>query len=248
GYSLQIYFDFSGYSDMAIGLGLFFGVRLPVNFNSPYRAKSIIEFWRRWHMTLSAFLRDYVYIPLGGSKCGSSFRLRNIFLTMLIGGVWHGAAWTFVIWGAIHASLITLNHAARLFLPQLDRMTGAVANGVKRAALLSAVMLAWVYFRADGIGAAHVVLAGLFTPIDAYTPDPMILALMTFAAALALFAPNSLEVTGYTEAIDKPLPQPAARDVRLLRLTPMAAAATAIMLAGGLAVAWRPAVFIYFNF
>ncbi len=248
GYSLQIYFDFSGYCDMAIGLGLMLGVRLPVNFNSPYRARSIIDFWRRWHMTLSAFLRDYVYVPLGGNKGGRIFRLRNIFLTMLIGGVWHGAAWTFVIWGAIHAALITANHAARLWLPQMDHWRGWVADGVKRTALLAAVMFAWVYFRADSVGAANAVLASLADPGGVYAPDPYIIALMAFASALALFSPNSLEVAGYVEALDKPFPREASPGAHLLRPTPLAAAATAIMLAAGLAVAWRPAIFIYFNF
>lgn len=248
GYTLQIYFDFSGYCDMAIGLGLMLGVRLPVNFNSPYRSKSIIEFWRRWHMTLSAFLRDYVYIPLGGNRGGEFFRLRNIFLTMLIGGIWHGAAWTFVIWGAIHASLITANHAARLWLPQLDRMQGPVAGALKQAALLAAIMIAWVFFRADGLNAAKMVIGGLIEPAGFYAPDPYVLALMTFAASLALFAPNALEVAGYVEALDKPFPRETAPGARSLRPTPIAAGATAIMLAAGLAVAWRPAVFIYFNF
>lgn len=248
GYTLQIYFDFSGYCDMAIGLGLMLGVRLPVNFNSPYRSRSIIEFWRRWHMTLSAFLRDYVYIPFGGNRGGEFFRLRNIFLTMLIGGVWHGAAWTFVIWGAIHASLITANHAARLWLPLLDRMQGPVAGAIKQAALLAAVMIAWVFFRADGLAAAKAVIGGLLEPVGAFEPDPYVLALMAFAAALALFAPNALDVAGYVEALDKPLPRKTAPGARILRPTPMAATATAIMLAAGLAVAWRPAIFIYFNF
>jgi len=248
GYTLQIYFDFSGYCDMAIGLGLMLGVRLPVNFNSPYRAKSIIEFWRRWHMTLSAFLRDYIYIPLGGNKGGEAFRLRNIFLTMLIGGVWHGAAWTFVIWGAIHASLITANHAARLYLPQLNRLNGAFAGALKQAALLLAVMVAWVYFRADGVGAAHEILKGLISSTGSYAPDPYIVALMVFAGALALFAPNSLEVAGYAEKLDQPFPRENTQDARILKPTPLSAAATAIMLAAGLAVAWRPAIFIYFNF
>ncbi|MEK7264573.1 MAG: MBOAT family O-acyltransferase, partial [Pseudomonadota bacterium] len=248
GYTLQIYFDFSGYCDMAIGLGLMLGVRLPVNFNSPYRSKSIIEFWRRWHMTLSAFLRDYVYIPLGGNRGGEIFRLRNIFLTMLIGGIWHGAAWTFVIWGAIHASLITANHAARLWLPQLDRMQGPVAGALKQTALLAAVMIAWVFFRADGLSAATAVIGGLVEPAGLFDPDPYVVALMAFAASLALFAPNALDVAGYVEALDQPYPPETPRGARILRPTPMAAAATAIMLFAGLAVAWRPAVFIYYNF
>ena len=98
GFGFQLYFDFSGYSDMAIGLGLLFNVRYPQNFNSPYKAESLIDFWRRWHMTLSRFLRDYVYIPLGGNRHGKARRYVNLLVTMLLGGFWHGAAWTFVIW------------------------------------------------------------------------------------------------------------------------------------------------------
>jgi D-alanyl-lipoteichoic acid acyltransferase DltB (MBOAT superfamily) len=245
GYALQIYFDFSGYSDMAIGLGLLFGVRLPVNFHSPYRARSIIEFWRRWHMTLSAFLKDYVYIPLGGGRAGDLRRLRNIFLTMLIGGLWHGAAWTFVLWGAIHAALITLNQAARLYVPQLDRCNGLLARGLKRAALLVSVTFAWVYFRAPTLDAAHRMFAGLVSP-GPHSADPFALALIAFAAGLALFAPNSLDVAGYVATPGRALPQ--GGGARMLRPTPLAAAATAVMLAGGIAAAWRPSVFIYFNF
>ncbi len=99
-YTFQLYFDFSGYSDMAVGLSLMFGVRLPINFHSPYKAVNIIEFWRRWHMTLSRFLRDYLYVPLGGSRKGPARRYINLLLTMLLGGLWHGAGWTFVLWGA----------------------------------------------------------------------------------------------------------------------------------------------------
>ena len=101
-FSFQLYFDFSAYSDMAIGLSKLFGVRLPLNFDSPYKATSIIDFWRRWHMTLSRFLRDYLYIPLGGSRCGTMRTYINLLATMVIGGLWHGAGWTFVVWGALH--------------------------------------------------------------------------------------------------------------------------------------------------
>ncbi len=248
GYTLQIYFDFSGYCDMAIGLGLMFGVRLPINFNSPYKSKSIIEFWRRWHMTLSAFLRDYVYIPLGGNRGGEFFRLRNIFLTMLIGGVWHGAAWTFVIWGAIHAALITANHAARLWLPQLDSMNGAIAIAVKRAALLGAVMIAWVYFRADGVAAAHAVIGGLFASSGEIDLQPEIVLLMIVGSLIALFAPNSLEVTGYLEKSSDWKSADDETRAPFFRPTPVGAVFTAALLAAGFIAAWRPAVFIYFNF
>ena len=110
GYTLQIYFDFAGYSDMAIGLGLMFGLRLPMNFDAPYRAVSVRDFWRRWHMTLSRFLRDYLYIPLGGSRCGPVRQAVNVVATMLLGGLWHGAAWTFVVWGGLHGLALAVNH------------------------------------------------------------------------------------------------------------------------------------------
>jgi D-alanyl-lipoteichoic acid acyltransferase DltB (MBOAT superfamily) len=248
GYALQIYFDFSGYSDMAIGLGLMLGVRLPVNFNSPYKARSIIDFWRRWHMTLSAFLRDYVYIPLGGNRKGEAFRLRNIFLTMLIGGVWHGAAWTFVLWGLIHAALITANHALKLWLPILGRMSDPVSIAAKRAATLFFVAIAWVFFRSTSLEAASEMIAALGRPIGNPAIDPATLAFVAFAAALALFAPSSLEVAGYADNLSTAFPKPYARASRMLRPTALAASATAIMLAAGLSAAWKPAVFIYFNF
>src|SRR5579859_2518053 len=109
-YTLQIYFDFSGYSDMAVGLALLFGIRLPVNFRSPYKALSITDFWRRWHITLSRFLRDYLYIPLGGNRLGERRRYLNLMLTMLLGGLWHGAGWNFLIWGGLHGVYLSLNH------------------------------------------------------------------------------------------------------------------------------------------
>lgn len=112
-YTFQLYFDFSGYSEMAIGLGLMFNIRLPVNFMSPYKANSIIDFWRRWHMTLSAFLKDYLYIPLGGNRKGKERKYVNLFVTMVLGGIWHGAGWTFVIWGMLHGLYNVINHVYR---------------------------------------------------------------------------------------------------------------------------------------
>ena len=112
-YTFQLYFDFSGYSDMAIGLGLIFNIRLPINFDSPYKAVSIIDFWRRWHITLSNFLRDYLYITLGGSRRGQVRRYGNLLTTMLLGGLWHGAGWTFVIWGGLHGVYLCINHGWR---------------------------------------------------------------------------------------------------------------------------------------
>lgn len=146
-YALQIYFDFSGYSDMAIGLALMIGIRFPLNFNSPYKATSIIDFWRRWHMTLSQFLRDYLYIPLGGNKLGSHRRYVNLLLTMLLGGLWHGANWTFVVWGALHGIYLLIAHAWRAHLPPVGAWTG-------RFATFAAVCIAWVFFRADSAATA----------------------------------------------------------------------------------------------
>src|ERR1019366_3355606 len=126
-YTLQIYFDFSGYSDMAVGLALLFGIRLPVNFCSPYRAISIIEFWRRWHITLSRFLRDYLYIPLGGNRLGEQRRYLNLLVTMLLGGLWHGAGLNFLIWGGLHGIYLSINHLWRAWRGGEAR---APANGV----------------------------------------------------------------------------------------------------------------------
>jgi hypothetical protein len=167
---------------------------------------------------------------------------------MVIGGVWHGAAWTFIVWGALHAAMITANHALRVWTPMLDRWNDVAATFVKRAGLLAFVMVAWVFFRADSLPAAGSILAALGTA-DAvpFALEPAALVLMAFAAGLALFAPNSLEIAGYTDKLDRPYP-PRKAGPRILRPTPLSATAAAIMLACGIFAAWRPAVFIYFNF
>jgi D-alanyl-lipoteichoic acid acyltransferase DltB (MBOAT superfamily) len=158
-YGLQLYFDFSGYSDMAIGIARLFGIRLPLNFDSPYKATGIIDFWRRWHMTLSRFLRDYVYIPLGGSRSGRFNRYRNLFLTMLIGGLWHGAGWNFVLWGGLHGLGLIVNHGWRYLrgAPQQSWW----ARGTARLVTIVFVMLAWVPFRAVTFDGALAVYSGM---------------------------------------------------------------------------------------
>jgi alginate O-acetyltransferase complex protein AlgI len=165
-YSLQIYFDFSGYSDMAVGLALLFGIRLPVNFRSPYKAVSIIEFWRRWHITLSRFLRDYLYIPLGGNRLGEQRRYINLAVTMLLGGLWHGAAWNFVIWGGLHGIYLCINHLWRGWRGDAAPMaTGAAATATKIlcwAVTFFAVVIAWVFFRARTAAGAWQMLGSLF--------------------------------------------------------------------------------------
>ena len=163
-YTFQLYFDFSGYSDMAIGLAFLFGISLPLNFNSPYKASSIIDFWQRWHITLSRFLRDYLYIPLGGNRKSVPRRYLNLMITMLLGGLWHGAGWTFVIWGALHGFYLIVNHAWR----NIKSVTGLFSSDNFIVRILSrfitffAVAIAWVYFRAENIDAANAMVRSLF--------------------------------------------------------------------------------------
>lgn len=155
-YSFQIYFDFSGYSDMAIGLGLMMGFIFPENFHSPYHAKSITEFWRRWHISLSSWLRDYLYVPLGGNRRGPVRTYINLMLVMLLGGLWHGAAWKFVVWGGLHGGMLALErlHGKRSFYSRLP--------GALRIALTYLfVQITWVFFRADDLAAALKMLRGL---------------------------------------------------------------------------------------
>jgi alginate O-acetyltransferase complex protein AlgI len=154
GYGLQIYFDFSGYSDMAIGIGLMFGIILPQNFNSPYQANSIADFWKRWHMTLSRFLSEYVYIPLGGNRNGFAKGLAAAGLTMIIGGFWHGAAWTFVLWGVLHGLFIGIH---RIWTKTGNRMSEPVAIAIT----FLSVTVAWVVFRAESVKQAISIWKGM---------------------------------------------------------------------------------------
>ncbi|MFC3125600.1 MBOAT family O-acyltransferase [Pseudoroseomonas globiformis] len=158
-FSAGLYFDFSAYSDMAIGLARMFGIRFPYNFNSPYQAVSMIDFWRRWHMTLSRFLRDYIYIPLGGSRQGSGKRHVNLMATMVLGGLWHGAGWTFVVWGALHGFYLLVNHLWRGAVAA--GRAPALGVGLGRVLTLLAVMLAWVFFAAPDLASARAILGGL---------------------------------------------------------------------------------------
>lgn len=156
-YTFQIYFDFSGYSDMAIGLARLFGVTFPANFDSPYKASSIIDFWRRWHMTLSRFLRDYLYIPLGGSHCSQIQRHLNLLTTMLLGGLWHGAGETFVIWGGLHGFFLVANHVWRKYTVHFSSSSASVfrvGNFFAWILTFLSVVIAWVFFRAETLDAA----------------------------------------------------------------------------------------------
>ena len=161
-YSFQLYFDFSGYSDMAIGLSRMFGVRLPLNFDSPYKSQNIAEFWRKWHMTLSRFLRDYLYIPMGGNRHGPLRRHANLMTTMLLGGLWHGAGWNFVVWGLLHGVYLTI-HQAWLAVAKIVRFPVDSRGWKVVATLLTfvAVCVAWVFFRAPDMTTATTVLRGM---------------------------------------------------------------------------------------
>jgi len=163
-YTLQLYFDFSGYSDMAIGAARLFGIYLPLNFHSPYKATNIVEFWRRWHMTLSQFLRDYLYIPLGGNRHGPLARNRNLLLTMLLGGLWHGAGWTFVMWGGLHGVYLIVNHAwgrAAAALWPAGLLPARLGRLLAWGLTFLAVVVGWVFFRSGSFAAALVMLQAM---------------------------------------------------------------------------------------
>ncbi len=153
-YTFQLYYDFSGYSEMAVGLALMLNIRIPLNFNSPYKATSIIDFWRRWHMSLSFFLKNYLYIPLGGNRVSKPRHYFNLFTTMALGGIWHGAGWTFIIWGALHGLYLTINHAFRELGLRLPRPLAWPLTFI-------AVVIAWVFFRAKTAQDALVILSAM---------------------------------------------------------------------------------------
>lgn len=163
-YTMQLYFDFSGYSDMAIGAARMFGITLPLNFNSPYKAVNISDFWRRWHITLSRFLRDYIYIPLGGNRKGKLRRYTNLLITMLLGGLWHGAGWTYVFWGGLHGIYLVVHQQWQEFRKTLGhdlKKSSWWSRGLSCLVTFSAVVVSWVFFRAESMTAAVAVLKGM---------------------------------------------------------------------------------------
>lgn len=187
-YTAQLYFDFSGYSDMAIGLGLMMGFRFIENFNQPYVSQSITEFWRRWHISLSSWLRDYLYIALGGNRHGTAKTYRNLLLTMLLGGLWHGANWTFVIWGAWHGALLAIERAAGV------KAGGGGFNPARWALTFLLVMVGWVMFRADSVGDAMAFYRSMLSfdgaglsGAYAATIDSLQLSMLALAFAVLAF-------------------------------------------------------------
>jgi alginate O-acetyltransferase complex protein AlgI len=227
GYTFQLYFDFCGYSDMAIGLGYMFGLRIPVNFNSPYKALDPSDFWRRWHISLSSCLRDYVYIPLGGNRDGEGKAYRNLMLTMLIGGLWHGANWTFVFWGAYHGFLLS---AYRRFSASWDRVPAAL----RQPAMFLAALIGWVFFRSSTFSMAASLLHAMFTPVAGATPAQLgfLIPLLGIAAWWSMAGPNAQEIHENWQ----PTPR------RTLALAAALGACLAIMAGGG------ESPFLYFQF
>jgi len=239
-YTFQIYFDFSGYSDMAVGLSMLFGVRLPINFNSPYKAANIIDFWRRWHMTLSQFLRDYLYIPLGGNQHGQVRRYFNLLATMVLGGLWHGAAWTFVIWGAIHGALLCINHGFRWACTRLGiagRAPRSLATAVSVLLTFLAVVVAWVFFRAPTTAAATSILAamagiGADADLASVFKQQSVMVFMLYAAlsfAIVWLFPNAYELL---DLIENHLTVIDASGVRVRNMVIVSAAVVAALFLG----------------
>jgi alginate O-acetyltransferase complex protein AlgI len=271
-YTLQLYFDFSGYSDMAIGLSRIFGVRLPLNFNSPYKSANIVEFWRRWHMTLSRFLRDYLYIPMGGNRNGPVRRHVYLMITMLLGGLWHGAGWNFVIWGGLHGLFLIVNHGWRDVCSRWSvRVPMALSKATGITLTFVCVVFAWVYFRAPDLATANRVAAGMLGHWGTALPSSLTESMGPFGAqlgrmgintylgggavfvqtwawvvvglAIAFFAPNSQEIMPVADE------STARRQYRALwQPQPAYAVLAGLVLALGVLALNRPTEFLYFQF
>ena len=250
-YTLQLYFDFSGYSDMAIGVGLLFGIRFPANFASPYQATSIIEFWRRWHISLSAFLRTYLYIPMGGNRAGKARRYVNLMATMTLGGLWHGAGWTFLLWGALHGFYLIVNHAWGALHIRLPR-------GLGWALTMLGVVVAWVFFRAASFGAAIDLLTAMVAGSApggtslVGLPDRLLgWLVIALAVAIATRLPNVLELARYPAGLQDQAAPPPRRGFDLHRIAAqpvLASICIGLLVAACIARLPKPGVFLYFTF
>ncbi len=273
----QIYFDFSGYTDMAIGSARLFGIRLPENFYSPYRSANIIEFWRRWHITLSRFLRDYLYISLGGNRRGRAARYRNLLVTMLLGGLWHGAHWNFVIWGGLHGGFLVINHAWR----HLGRRVGldpdnagTVRRWASGALTFLAVVVAWVFFRAQSTQGALSILRSMVDTANmginpAYLQDVrvtqplfdlatrvfpalemhmLIIAFIAVSLSITLLAPNTQQILGEHKPVLPARRWPERRQPLRWRPTTGWAVALGLLAYMGLLNLGNQSEFIYFQF
>ena len=186
-YAAQIYCDFSGYTDIAIGVALLMGFVFPQNFNCPYRALSFRDFWRRWHMTLSRFLRDFLYIPLGGNRHGKLQTYRNLMITMVLGGLWHGAAWGFVLWGTLHGTALVVEHALR------DRGVRRPPAWLAWLIVFNVVVFGWILFRAESLELAATFIGQLFDPGPATLWAPVTVAAIAIVIGFQLLPPDPLE-------------------------------------------------------
>ncbi|HEX9048488.1 MAG TPA: MBOAT family O-acyltransferase, partial [Verrucomicrobiae bacterium] len=259
-YTFQIYFDFSGYSDMAIALARMFGIILPQNFNSPYKAVNISDFWRRWHMTLSRFLRDYLYIPLGGNRRGEVRRYMNLIVTMALGGLWHGAAWTFVLWGLFHGVGLALHHGwqalwAKVFPDRPVWWPAIFSTWTARVITLLFVMVGWVLFRSANLSAAQHVLSAMFHFGAAPAAGSPLLVKSKFWWLLVglLFAswslPNTIEIMGRHTNLP-PYTESGAAVHRWWhwKVTPQWACLAGLLLALSLLGLSHAGEFLYYNF
>lgn len=197
-YTFQLYFDFSGYTDMALGLALLAGIKLPQNFNSPYKSTGIVDFWRRWHITLGTWLRDFLYIPLGGNRKGKLRQYLNLFLTMLLGGLWHGAGWTFLIWGALHGGMLAINHCFRNAVKNTRMLLICNQRPCKTFFIgftFLCISLCWVVFRSPTLDCALAMYSALFGGSPDYPPQYfqtwLPFGLVPLCAAICWGLPNS---------------------------------------------------------
>lgn len=253
-YTFQLYFDFSGYTDMAIGIALLIGLRLPDNFDSPYKSTGIVDFWRRWHITLSSWLRDFLYIPLGGSRTGKFKQYRNLFLTMLLGGVWHGAGWPFVVWGAAHGAMLSINHFFKSWAKgRIDPLF--LNNPLSRLCSIILTFLclnaAWVVFRAESMTGALRLYEKMFLELtihgniwqslftNRYMQDLQCPLLLLLCGIITWGLPNTREIV-FGRAQGKPW----------LAWSPSLrwAFAMALLALASLVLLSRKSVFLYFQF
>jgi alginate O-acetyltransferase complex protein AlgI len=266
-YTLQLYFDFSGYSDMAIGLARLFGIRLPINFHSPYKAVNIIDFWRRWHMTLSRFLRDYLYFPLGGNRHGTARRYANIMTVMLLGGLWHGAGWTFVVWGGLHGLYLCVNRLWQALRPRIglgSDIDHPLSRGLARAVTFFCVVVAWVPFRAESFETTATMLSGMAGLNGIVLPQtlrgPALVESVGFDQGLAIaallaivwFAPNTQQwMSRYRPAIGR-WPLAARSPFRHILWRPAPAYTLPVALFAVVSLVFmivgKPSEFLYFQF
>ncbi len=254
-FAFQIYFDFSAYSDMALGSSVMLGIRLPVNFHSPYKAASIIEFWRRWHISLSAFLRDYLYVPLGGNRHGRMRRYRNLLITMLLGGLWHGANWTFMLWGGLHGLYLSINHAFRRAMKGRAPAPGwrTPLHAASVALTFAATSLAWIVFRAPDLASARNVAGGLIglgnSHVVSFSPLAAVTLVLLFV--IVWFMPNSMEMMWrHRPALPSPYPDQPVEPAKRLSWapTPLNAAAYGLVCILAVLALSNLKPFIYFQF